>query len=502
MKPKLFTSATGLVLLSAALFAPNARAQQQQYPPGTIIMPGNGAPVQTVPQQGNRNGGGYGGYGGRRRNRGNNGNGNQNGNNNGNNTANGANGNQNQNRNGRQNGPALPNFEFVAGGVINSAPTVSSGDMVYVGSWNNKVYALDAKTGQAKWNFTAGRLFNASPAVGKDGTIYVNSYDHNVYALDGKTGAKKWQFTTGDVLNTVPAVGSTGLVYVGSQDHTLYALDPATGKPKWQLKTGAAVSSPIVGPDNTVYVGADGVYALDGTTGAKKWVFPTISDPEPPLALGPDGTLYAATHGGTLFALDGATGARKWKADFPDEIEAAPAVAGDRVYVGADKLYALRASDGHPLWQYAGGSTSGGWSTPAVAPNGTLYVGNDDKTVYSLKAATGSLNWAFKTNDPLVTFPRIGSDGALYLAAQGEQKVYALNARTGQTLWQFTQDPVPTPPRTAIPATIVNGGTNNGGYGNNGGRNNGGGYGNNGGYGGNGGNNGYGGGRRRRRGGG
>jgi len=53
---------------------------------------------------------------------------------------------------------------------------------VYVGSKNNKVYALNATTGVNVWNYTTGGEVNSSPAV-VNGGVYVGSNDYNVYAL-------------------------------------------------------------------------------------------------------------------------------------------------------------------------------------------------------------------------------------------------------------------------------------------------------------------------------
>ena len=54
--------------------------------------------------------------------------------------------------------------------------------MVYVGSHDNKVYALDAATGEYIWSFTTGDMVVSSPTV-VGGVLYVGSYDHLVYAL-------------------------------------------------------------------------------------------------------------------------------------------------------------------------------------------------------------------------------------------------------------------------------------------------------------------------------
>jgi outer membrane protein assembly factor BamB len=61
----------------------------------------------------------------------------------------------------------------------------------------------------------------SSPAVA-NGVVYVGSYDKNVYALNAKTGAKLWSYTTGGGVYTSPSVAN-GLVYVGSDDGNVYA---------------------------------------------------------------------------------------------------------------------------------------------------------------------------------------------------------------------------------------------------------------------------------------
>ena len=87
---------------------------------------------------------------------------------------------------------------------VNTAPAVSAGGVLYFGSWNHEVTALDENTGAVRWKFTAGDIINASPTIGPDGNVYFTCRDKNVYALDGKTGAKLWQFPTAGRLATRP----------------------------------------------------------------------------------------------------------------------------------------------------------------------------------------------------------------------------------------------------------------------------------------------------------
>ena len=61
----------------------------------------------------------------------------------------------------------------------------------------------------------------------------MGSQDNNVYALNAKTGAKLWSFTTGSSVTSSPAVAN-GVVYVGSYDGKVYAF----GLNKVQSKLG------------------------------------------------------------------------------------------------------------------------------------------------------------------------------------------------------------------------------------------------------------------------
>jgi hypothetical protein len=76
----------------------------------------------------------------------------------------------------------------------------------------------------------------SSPAIGADGTVYLGAvFDDKLYALDGKTGAKKWEFKTGYDVTSSPAIGTDGTVYVGASEK-FYALNGTTGAKKWEFR--------------------------------------------------------------------------------------------------------------------------------------------------------------------------------------------------------------------------------------------------------------------------
>jgi outer membrane protein assembly factor BamB len=70
-------------------------------------------------------------------------------------------------------------------------------------------------------------VFAPPAAIG--GVVYVGSGDHNMYALDTETGSQRWRFATGNRIDSSPVVVDD-TVYVGCRDDNLYALDTATGQ--------------------------------------------------------------------------------------------------------------------------------------------------------------------------------------------------------------------------------------------------------------------------------
>ena len=76
-----------------------------------------------------------------------------------------------------------------------------------------------------------------------NGVVYVGSYDQNVYALNANTGALLWKYKTANFIESSPAVAN-GVVYIASNDpdDNLYALDANTGTLLWKHKKSAPSS--------------------------------------------------------------------------------------------------------------------------------------------------------------------------------------------------------------------------------------------------------------------
>lgn len=100
----------------------------------------------------------------------------------------------------------------MTGSQVQSSPTVSGG-IVYVGSNDGKLYALNATPGAKKWSYTTGGQVSSSPAFA-NGTVYVGSYDGYVYALKAGTGALVWKYlTSGGDISSSPALANKRCLY-------------------------------------------------------------------------------------------------------------------------------------------------------------------------------------------------------------------------------------------------------------------------------------------------
>ena len=316
-----------------------------------------------------------------------------------------------------------------------------------------------------KWAFKTGGRVESSPAVvGR--VVYFGSTDNNVYALDAQSGLKKWVFHTQGTIVSSPAIAD-GIVYIGSDDKKLYAIDAQSGLKKWAFLTGGSVSAPPTVANGIVYVGSqDGnVYAIDAQSGLKKWAFHTessaASSPGPPGPQGPrprpstptvaDGILYISTTDSNVYAIDAQSGLQKWAFHTESSVSSTPAVVDRVVYVGSQdgNVYAINAQSGLKMWSFQTGnsvaSPPNGAPPPPIASSpavvgGVVYIGSEDKNVYAIDAQSGKQKWAFQTGFFVVSSPAV-RDGVVYVGSF-DKNLYAIDAQSGLKKWAFATEDV------------------------------------------------------------
>ncbi len=267
-------------------------------------------------------------------------------------------------------------------GHVSSTPAVANG-VVYV-STASPVVAMKASTGEVLWRFyTYYGSFHSSPVVA-NGVVYVASNSTAiVYALDAATGAELWSFHSSNRIDSSPAVVD-GVVYIASFDGYLYALDAANGTELWRFAAGTSSSSPAVA-DGVVYLGTyyDGLLAIDAATGAELWRNPLAGNIFGSAAVA-NGVVYVGSGNGYLYAVDAATGTELWSFQTLNEIVYSPTVANGAVFIMSfdNTFYAVDAATGSELWSHPVESWFDTDPSPAVV-NGVVYVGSYDWNVYA-----------------------------------------------------------------------------------------------------------------------
>jgi hypothetical protein len=66
---------------------------------------------------------------------------------------------------------------------IRGTPSTDGSGHIYFGADDGNVYALYGD-GRLKWNFTTGGEVRTQPAIGNGGIVYAGSYDNNLWAID------------------------------------------------------------------------------------------------------------------------------------------------------------------------------------------------------------------------------------------------------------------------------------------------------------------------------
>ncbi|MDP7011565.1 MAG: PQQ-binding-like beta-propeller repeat protein [Verrucomicrobiota bacterium] len=94
-----------------------------------------------------------------------------------------------------------------------------------------------------------------------------------------------------------------------------------------------------------------------------------------------------------------------------------------------------KTKPGTVLWEFeTGGSVS---SSPAIGPDGTVYVGSIDKKLYAINGKSGVKLWEFETGGYVQSSPAIGSDGTVYVGSH-DKKLYAIKTDSkglAKSLW-------------------------------------------------------------------
>jgi outer membrane protein assembly factor BamB len=150
---------------------------------------------------------------------------------------------------------------------------VGEGQMIFFGSSaDDKVYALDARTGRTRWTFFTDGPVRFAPCVA-DGKVYVGSDDGCAYCLSAQDGRLLWKYKAAEQDRLIPGnqrmismwplrtglLVDKGAVYFGAglfpkQGTFLFALGARDGAVTWKQQVEISPQGYSLASDERLYV--------------------------------------------------------------------------------------------------------------------------------------------------------------------------------------------------------------------------------------------------------
>lgn len=259
----------------------------------------------------------------------------------------------------------------------------------------------------------------------------------------------------------------------GYPNHSMQNLDLPGGELKkiWSSDIGAGstkelplTAQPILVDGKIFTLDTDSLLsAFDVQSGKKAWST-DVRDPDeddPVISGGiayASGVVYVTSGYDEVLAVQPGNGKILWRRAIPAPSRAAPTIMDGRVFVNTldNRLIALSAVDGAPLWEYVGLSeTAGLVGAASPAADSTVVVpAFSSGEITALRVENGSVAWA----DNLANLKRIGGlsglsdikalpviDKGIVLAVSFSGRMAAIDVRTGSRVWQREMGSANTP---------------------------------------------------------
>ena len=318
-------------------------------------------------------------------------------------------------------------WKFKTGGPIRSSAVIDDG-LVFVGSDDGWVYAIELRTGKQLWRFQTGAEVEAPPCV-VDGLVFAGSVDGWLYALEAKSGLLKWKYKTEGKIHSsanwfYAKDGLSLRVLVGSYDGKLHGIDGNSGEFLWSYQTDNYINgAAAISDDGAVFGGCDGlIHVIKVTDGSQRATINSDSYIAGSAAIR-GGRAYVGNYDGAFVCADIRRAEILWRykdADVP--IFSSPAVGKDVVVFGSrdKRIHCLRSNDGKEVWSF---ETLGQVDSSPVICSDKVVVGSNDGRLYLLRLTDGKQLWSYQIGEPIVSSPAVAS--GIVVVGSDDGYVYA-----------------------------------------------------------------------------
>ena len=244
--------------------------------------------------------------------------------------------------------------------MIFSSPAYSAKHgAVYFGAYDGTLYALDAKTGEKKWELMDADWVGASPAVADDLDLVFAGLEYGLWKKQGalvaiqmQTGEIAWRIDRPRFTYASPVYNKAcHIVVAGSNDGAVFAAQATTGALFWEYKTGAAQLGSFAFDDSrkiVCFVSMDGyIHIVDALTGLARTTIRMDAGARSKPCIH-NGVLYVTSLDKHVYSINLDTYEIIWKFITSGRIFASPIVANDRLYTGSNdgRLYELDLKTG------------------------------------------------------------------------------------------------------------------------------------------------------------
>ncbi|HOZ27689.1 MAG TPA: PQQ-binding-like beta-propeller repeat protein [Hyphomonadaceae bacterium] len=353
---------------------------------------------------------------------------------------------------------------FPGQGAGTGASVLSDGTIFVTGG--QKVLALDAKTGCAKWAYSASS--RNTPAIGAIGgrKVVAMSVGRDIHVLDAATGALIWK-ASGQPVNGTGGNIRGGVIF--AKDKIIVPLS-ASG-----VGSGA-------NPRTECCTGHGSVVALNAADGKHVWEYHTMPEPEYNGQVNSVGVKQKGPSGAPIWSVPVFDAKRNHVIVTTGENTSHPSTDT------SDAVIALDADTGKVAWQYQAmaadvwnmacdtGSGSNGPNCPVLfggdgrdydfgagaiitsaGGKDVVLAGQKSGHAWVLDAATGKVIWSQRVGEGTAlggVHWGIATDGANFIvpindplkmsankAFIGKAGVYAFDLKTGKPSWSFLAQP-------------------------------------------------------------